>query len=436
MELNHVNHSALISNDFQAISGAANALACERPRSGPDDPCTTPSPMVRNQQDPPAPNPCAQWLTDEPARYESQKEPRFKFKPIAEVDHGEPLKTDSVDESPPSSLDEEFMPISAFLAKPPSGDYLVKGVLPASGVCQVFGCTHVGKSFFNIDLACHIALGTDWHGYRVRKSSVLYVAAEGIDGLKLRFMAWFLAHGVEPPNNLRIRAIPANLTSVETTAAIAERMAQLPEPPDITFVDTFSTNFGEGSENDDSDMKAAIAGLQRLRGNGLISSTHHTGHSDKTRGRGHSSLPAAIDVEIHVAQETDGIVTVGHTKFRDGKKLETIAAFSFQTVTLPWTDVDGDPLESAIFVPTEPPPPARKGLSKPARVALEALRAGCQSSPDGWTYVADWRKAALEGGVTDSDLKSTRSQAFTRARQELVDAGKVLNEGEKWKPCL
>lgn len=92
---------------------------------------------------------------------------------------------------------------------------LVKGVLPAAGIGQVFGCSHVGKSFVLIDLACHVALGWDWHGYRVKKTPVLYIAAEGIAGLKLRFRAWFQDHGIAPPPNLRIRTLTAQLSQAE-----------------------------------------------------------------------------------------------------------------------------------------------------------------------------------------------------------------------------
>ena len=345
-----------------------------------------------------------------------------------------------------SDLDGEFMPIGDFIASPPDSSYLVKSVLPSSGLGQVFGCSHVGKSFVLIDLACHVALGWDWHGFKVKKAPVLYIAAEGVAGLKLRFRAWFQDHNIAPPPNLRIRTIPADLSAEDATAAIAERMARLPERPGLVLVDTFATNFGPGSENDAEDMNAAIAGLRTLKGDGLILTAHHTGHGDKSRGRGHSSLFAALDVEIQVTQDADKRIRVGHTKLRDGDKLETIAAFELKKVSLPWADADGDPLNSAVL--TKADMPDMSGLSGYAerlpasqRIALDALRSALVEhgvEDRGVVSVAEdqWRKAAYDGGITASDsTPDARRKAFNRARDNLVAAKKVACfESRYWIP--
>lgn len=343
-------------------------------------------------------------------------------------------------------LDDEFMPIGDFIASPPDSSYLVKGVLPASGLGQVFGCSHVGKSFVLIDLACHVALGWDWHGFKVKKAPVLYIAAEGVAGLKLRFRAWFQDHNVAPPPNLRIRTIPADLSAEDATAAIAERMNRLPERPGLVLVDTFATNFGPGSENDAEDMNAAIAGLRTLKGDGLVLTAHHTGHGDKTRGRGHSSLFAALDVEIQVTQDADKRIRVGHTKLRDGDKLETIAAFELKKVFLPWADVDGDPLNSAVL--TKADMPDISGLSGYAerlpasqRIALDALKTALMehgAENRGVVSVAEdqWRQSAYDAGITASDsTQDARRKAFNRARDNLVAAKKAAyHDGRYWIP--
>lgn len=342
------------------------------------------------------------------------------------------------------NVDDEFMPIGDFIASPPDSSYRIKNVLPASGIGQVFGCSHVGKSFVLIDLACHVALGWDWHGHKTKKTSVLYIAAEGIAGLKLRFRAWFQDHNVEPPPNLRIRTIPADLSVADTTAAIAERMARLPERPGLVLIDTFATNFGPGSENDVEDMGAAIAGLHTLKGDGLILSVHHTGHGDKTRGRGHSSLFAALDVELCVTQDVDKRILVGHTKLRDGDKKERIAAFELRKVSLPWADEDGDPLNSAVLVKADIPD--MSGLSGqsdrlPAsqRIALDALRAALVEhgvEDKGVVSVAEdqWRQAAYDAGITSVDAtQDARRKAFNRARDALVASKKVACfDGRYW----
>jgi 5S rRNA maturation endonuclease (ribonuclease M5) len=347
--------------------------------------------------------------------------------------------------NPGNDLDGEFIPIGQFIASPPDSSYLVKYVLPASGLGQVFGCSHVGKSFVLIDLACHLALGWDWHGYKVKKTTVLYIAAEGVAGLKLRFRAWFQEHNVAPPDNLRIRVIPADLTAEGTTHAIADRIARLPEKPGLVIIDTFATNFGPGSENDAEDMGAAMTGLRALMGDGLILSAHHTGHGDKTRSRGHSSLFCALDVELHVTQDADKRIQVGHTKLRDGDKLETIAAFELKKVSLPWADVDGDPLNSAVLVPTEAEQSGtftkNEQLSGAQRIAVDALKTalikeGIEEA--GVVTVAEdqWRKACYSAGISAGENGSRAQRlAFQRARTDLVAAGKVsTQDGRYWIP--
>ena len=51
------------------------------------------------------------------------------------------------------------------------------------------------------------------------------------------------------------------------------------------------------SENTDGDMGLLIRNVDRLRFelDCTVVLVHHSGHKDESRGRGHSSLPAAID---------------------------------------------------------------------------------------------------------------------------------------------
>jgi hypothetical protein len=60
-----------------------------------------------------------------------------------------------------------------------STDDLVENLLIASQLSVVFGPANVGKSFFVVDLALHIALGWKWRDRDVEQGGVLYVAAEG-----------------------------------------------------------------------------------------------------------------------------------------------------------------------------------------------------------------------------------------------------------------
>ena len=64
-----------------------------------------------------------------------------------------------------------------------TSNYLIKGWLGGQQKTVIYGQSNVGKSFFTLDLAYHIAAGRDWHGIEVKQGTVLYLAGEGGQGL-------------------------------------------------------------------------------------------------------------------------------------------------------------------------------------------------------------------------------------------------------------
>lgn len=268
-----------------------------------------------------------------------------------------------------------LIPLADYIAKPRASTYLIKGVLPAQGLGQLFGDSNVGKSFIAIDMGCHIALGMPWRGYNAKKTGVVYIAAEGLGGLQARFFAWCQQTG-EIPDRFWIREYPVGLTDIQAAALLVEEIAKLPYGVGLIILDTFAGNFGVGSENDAKDMASALIGMKILGQSRMVLNIHHTGHADKTRGRGHSSLLAAIDVELLAAKQGDeGPVMLSHTKARDFDRMAPLA-FRIERVDLPWADEDGDPVNSAMAVPAEPvdAPATKKEPSKKEQQALDVLK--------------------------------------------------------------
>jgi hypothetical protein len=323
---------------------------------------------------------------------------------------------------------EEFIPLADFIASPPPANYLVKGVFPAKGMCQVFGSSNVGKSFLMIDLAMHIAAGLPWRGCRTRQSAVLYIAAEGLGGLAGRMKAWTLRYG-RVPDRLFIRPFPVHLTSEGAAAALAERIRQLPVQPQLIILDTLAANFGPGDENSAQDMALAMMGLRQLSGDWLGMFVHHSGHADKTRSRGHSSLYAALDLEIQVSRAAPGgPIKVAHTKCRDLSPMEPLF-FELQSVALPWADEDGDPINSAVLVPIEgheeaEKEPALGGREAKAYQLLVDLYAQQNANLAGRGSArvtgADWSKAMA------AIIPNSSHRCYVR--NKLIEKGKVREE--------
>ncbi len=292
---------------------------------------------------------------------------REATKALAALGYGEPLRKAERPLNPPIQLvppspqpqaeatDEperkEFLSLAEFISGPPKASYLIKGVIPGVGIGQVFGSSNVGKSFLLIDIAMHIACGMAWCGFRTKKSAVLYVAGEGLAGLSGRMKAWTQRYG-EIPENFWVRPFPVGLTVAGAAIAMADRLASLPYRPQLIVLDTLAANFGPGSENDAEDMALALGGLRSLGGDWMVLCVHHSGHQDKERSRGHSSLFAALDVELRVSRDdSQGQIKLEHTKVRDGERLKTPLFFALEPEFLPWADEDGEPINSAVLIP-------------------------------------------------------------------------------------
>ena len=322
----------------------------------------------------------------------------------------------------------EFVALADFVSSPPKSSYLIKSVLPATGLGQVFGSSNVGKSFLLIDLAMHLASGMPWRGFRTKTVPVLYIAAEGMGGLAARMKAWTLHYG-SVPAGLFVRPYSAQLTVAGAAAALAERIASLQLPPKLVILDTLAANFGPGDENSAEDMAAAMNGLRALAGDWLALCAHHSGHADKTRSRGHSSLFAALDVEIQVDRpDPSGPIKVAHTKCRDMERMEPLF-FRLESVALPWADEDGDPINSAVLVPDEGDTmpekgPALSGKQARALRLLEDLyaqrQANIAASGGGSARVtrAEW--------YAGMDFETTPHRA--RLKQSLEEKGLVFEE--------
>jgi hypothetical protein len=294
-------------------------------------------------------------------------------------------------------------------------------------MAQIFGSSNTGKSFLAIDLAMHIALGRPWRGFKTKKACVLYIAAEGLGGLAARMKAWCQRYNATPdPDLFFIRPYSVQLTVAGAAAALAEKIQSLPVPPRFVILDTLAANFGPGNENDAQDMAVAMNALRTLSGDWLAASIHHSGHGDKTRSRGHSSLYAAMDIELQVTRDDPkGPVKVMHTKCRDLDRMDPLF-FDLLPEPLPWADEDGDPIGSAVLVPAEGYEEVEKGptLSGQEAKALRALQ-----------DLYDQRAATLDGHGTPRVTVGEWREAMKAFLTNPKNAYRLI-EGLEKKSCV
>jgi hypothetical protein len=310
-------------------------------------------------------------------------------------------------------------------------DYLVKGLLPRSGLVVVWGPPKCGKSFWATDLGLHIALGWEYRGRRVQQASVVYISLEGRHGLPARLKAFKNHHGVKAAPFYLITT-PLDLVR-KADALIASIEAQLGDKkPGAIFIDTLNRSL-VGSESKDEDMAAylAAAGKVEQKFGCLVVIVHHCG-IDATRPRGHTSLSGAVEVQLAVKRGASGEIVATVELAKDGP--EGAEIFSRLETVEVGTDADGDKIASLVVLPADASTGSRlttHKLSDRDRLALDALAEATLTSgvatPSGFGLPAAitnvcpvnaWRNALFANGVLDRDAANPR-EPFRRLRERL-----------------
>jgi hypothetical protein len=354
--------------------------------------------------------PAAEWLEDRLARAdlppaekpEPPKGRRFRLKPFSEIT----------------------------LSNAPT--YLVKGILPRTGLAVVWGPPKCGKSFWTFDLVMHVATDRPYRGRRVQQGAVVYLALEGGSGFAGRVEAWrrrCLAedHGRVP---FYLLDVPVDLVADRDALIEAIRQQLDGTRPAVIVIDTLNRAL-LGDENKSDDMAKFIRAADAVRTafGCLVVVVHHCGVVG-TRPRGHTSLAGADDAQIAVERDKDGNIVAKIEHMKDGEA-GTVIASKLERVEL-GTDTDGDSLSSCVIVPAEGVAAGVK-LTKVQKFAFELLQKLMKSESDTVEAPKDaplpastriclsdtWRKAFYR--TYPAEKMDTKKKALLRATLDLEE---------------
>jgi hypothetical protein len=300
-------------------------------------------------------------------------------------------------------------------------NYIVKGLLPRSGLVVVWGPPKSGKSFWCMDLLLHAALAWEYRGRKVQQATAIYVALEGRNGIPARIAAFRVRHNVDEAPFYLITQ-PLNL-ALDVDNLIASIRAQT-DNPGVVCLDTLNRSL-VGSESKDEDMSAYIAAAGKIEEafGCLVVIVHHCG-VDATRPRGHTSLTGAVEVQIAVKKSDDGVVCATLERAKDLE--EGAEIFSRLEVVDVGVDPDEDPITSLVVVATEAPQPLPKGR-KPTADQLTMYRMVYDAGPNGLT-VEEWNEKARAEGI---GIKR-RAQLIDN-RNALKDMNMVRESSGRWR---
>lgn len=313
----------------------------------------------------------------------------------------------------------------------PKFRWLIKDVLPETGIALMVAKAGEGKSFLANDLALAIAHGESAWGQKFERGSVLYIAAEGMRGIGKRFKGWRRCNGnLRPGTNLLVLPQAVDLTNAKSVSEFSEslkrRVDKQSEPLKLVVIDTLSRCFG-GDENTQAAMSTFISHIQRdivNRFNCLALILHHTSRADPTKPRGSNVNDGAADTILLVSKEDDGqLVTV--VKQKDGE--DGVGLF-FKRREIEIPSDDGE-IETTLVMTYEGRRAGGKATKKPSKVtlALQLLAAaGKPLTRDEWHE--EFKKAGLE-------TPGRGERTFREAFKELTKEGGPVRCNDKVNPA-
>ena len=296
----------------------------------------------------------------------------------------------------------------------PDPEWLVEGIIPATSMAQLYGKSGLGKTFVALDMALSVAVGTPWLGsYKVRQGPVVYVAAEGLAGMKSRARAWLKHHDHEPAKVIDFRVVgtPVQLVGVNDVEVLTGQVeATFPgRGLQLVVLDTQARCTVGVEENSAKEMGVALEAADRLRRStgATVLLLHHTGY-EGDHARGSTAVYAALDSQVSLSGPRKAL-NLTCTKQKEWEEFEPI-----RVALIP---VGG----SLVSVLDAPDSPARlrieaSTLSEKQEQALDLLR----DHPDG-LRAGEWQVVAAMARST-----------FYNARDALLKKGLIQRDGTRY----
>jgi hypothetical protein len=255
----------------------------------------------------------------------------------------------------------------------------IKGWIPQNALMMVHGRSGAGKSFIVLDWLMTLASGKGtWFGHRVKECQVLYLAGEGLAGLRARSAAWNQHHQM-PLENMWHTMGATDLDDPIALGAVIQAVRVSGINPSVIAVDTLNRHMAgdENSARDTREMMKACAALQR-EFDATVILVHHVGNNPESssRARGSSAWRAALDMEISVTYEKRGSRSIRQLKNKEGQPIAPVG-FRLDAIQIrDWTDEDGDPITSAVVVQEGGSPESLSGgsMSMAQKTSISRLR--------------------------------------------------------------
>lgn len=223
---------------------------------------------------------------------------------------------------------------------------IIPGLFYRNSLARIIGSSGHGKSFLVLDLAAHIGAGIPWAGRPVVKGSVLWLVAEGDEGVGRRIEAWETLHG-RPVENVTYLPRAVNALGPEWDI-FCEVLAERHD--DMIVLDTQARITPGADEIDRAEQSMLVEACDRLRvaTGACVALVHHRG-AKGTHARGHTEVFGALQTQVYV-EKSGHHITVGAKMANGGKTKDDIEpediGFVLRSIEIP-----GTPNEFGIIEP-------------------------------------------------------------------------------------
>lgn len=235
---------------------------------------------------------------------------------------------------------------------------LVDKMLFRNSLAWLIGAPGAGKSFLAIDLAMKVGMGGGViAGNKVQGGRVLYIIAEGVDGIGIREQAWHIEHDtVGKTPNIVWQDIAVSLYDPTWSGGLADAIgeeADAGDPFDLIVIDTLARSSEGAEENSATDTASIIKHADTLRrrsGGATVLLVHHTGKDASAGGRGSTAFKGAVDSEITLTGSTKTTITVSVTKQKNVDELKPFGLVAKKIGLGGGIGADGDEMTSLVLL--------------------------------------------------------------------------------------
>jgi hypothetical protein len=234
----------------------------------------------------------------------------------------EPTEPEAVVHSIPfSALYRNALVDSAGLDSIPEPIALITETLYTDSTAWIVGKPGHGKSFVALDIAGCVGTGQPWQDRGVEQGLVLYVAAEGVSGMKRRVRAWEQSYGRTMTG---VMWLPMAVQAGKPAEWRGLRDLATELQPAMIVIDTQARVTVGLEENAAKDMGEFVDALEKLRmaTGACVLVVHHQGRSGDHM-RGSTAMDGAATTVIRVEKDED-VIVVKNPKQKDMEEFDDI----------------------------------------------------------------------------------------------------------------